>query len=64
MDIAVAGHQIAQIYGGYAPYFISPERLAGYWNLNKGSGNVVNDISGSGNDGTLLNGAVWRVDVP
>jgi hypothetical protein len=27
--------------------------LVGYWKMNEGSGTIVNDLSGTGNDGTL-----------
>ena len=33
--------------------------LVASWPLNEGSGNVVNDASGNGNDGTLFNGPSW-----
>jgi hypothetical protein len=37
--------------------------LAGYWRMNEGSGTVVNDISGSGNNG-IVNAATWSSTVP
>jgi regulation of enolase protein 1 (concanavalin A-like superfamily) len=33
--------------------------LAGYWNLNEGSGTTAVDASGSGNTGTLINAPTW-----
>ncbi len=34
--------------------------LAGYWNFNEGAGTVVSDLSGLGNNGTLVNGgSAW-----
>ena len=35
------------------------EGLVGYWNFNEGSGDMVYDMSGNGNDGTI-NGAAWE----
>jgi len=33
--------------------------LVGYWLMNEGSGNIVNDLSGNGNSGTLVANASW-----
>lgn len=33
--------------------------LAGYWNMNEGSGTAVADSSGKGNHGTIINGGTW-----
>src|SRR5882757_9967620 len=33
--------------------------LAGYWNLNEGTGTAAADASGSGNTGTLINSPTW-----
>src|ERR1700722_14900988 len=33
--------------------------LAGYWNLNEGTGTTAADASGSGNTGTLVNSPTW-----
>ena len=33
--------------------------LIGLWSFEEGSGNVVGDLSGGGNTGTVLNGAYW-----
>ena len=35
--------------------------LAGFWNFNEGNGNVLTDMSGNGNDGTIF-GAEWSTD--
>ena len=37
----------------------NPSSLAISWSLNEGTGTVVNDISGSGISGTLVNGPLW-----
>ena len=37
--------------------------LVGYWNFEEGTGSVVTDLSGNGNNGTI-NGASWSNDVP
>ena len=34
--------------------------LVGCWLMNEGSGNRIHDISGNGNNGTLINGPVWK----
>jgi hypothetical protein len=34
-------------------------RLVGWWKLDEGRGMIVNDSSGSGNNGTVLNTAEW-----
>ena len=33
--------------------------LVAAYNFNEGSGTVLNDLSGNGNQGTLVNGPVW-----
>ena len=37
--------------------------LIGYWNFNEGSGDLLTDLSGNGNDGIIV-GAEWSNDVP
>ena len=37
--------------------------MVGYWNFNEGDGNIVHDLSGNGNHGTIY-GATWNDDVP
>ena len=41
----------------------SERGLVGYWNFNEGSGDVANDQSGNGNDGSI-NGAEYSTDTP
>ena len=36
--------------------------LVGYWNFNEGEGTTLTDLSGNGNDGTII-GATWSEDV-
>lgn len=38
--------------------------LAGYWQLDEGSGTAVNDRSGNGNHGTRINDPAWSADLP
>ena len=33
--------------------------LVGYWNFDEGTGTTAADSSGSGNNGTLVNGSTW-----
>jgi len=33
--------------------------LVGHWTLNEGSGTTVADVSGNGNDGTIVNSPTW-----
>ena len=33
--------------------------LVGYWKFDEGSGTTAADLSGSGNNGTLVNGPSW-----
>ena len=35
--------------------------LVGFWNFNEGNGNVLNDLTNNGNNGTI-NGATWSTD--
>ena len=42
-------------------YTTSPsglEEVIGYWNFNQGDGDIVSDLSGNENNGSL-NGTVW-----
>ena len=41
----------------------SESELIGYWSFNDGSGNLLTDLSGNSNDGTIY-GAEWSDDVP
>ncbi len=36
--------------------------LVGYWRFDEGSGTSTADLTGHGNNGTLLNGAAWMAD--
>lgn len=46
-------------------YTIDPktEGLRGYWKLNEGSGNIIHDYTGNGNDGTINGTPVWLDNV-
>ena len=35
--------------------------LVGHWTLDEGSGTTITDISGYGNDGTLVDNPVWDI---
>ena len=37
--------------------------LVGYWNMDEGTGTMLTDLSGNGNDGTI-NGATWSNNTP
>ena len=39
----------------------SESGLVGYWNFNEGTGTTLTDLSGNGNDGTIV-GATWDED--
>jgi hypothetical protein len=53
----------------YTDVFTPPKSLindintVGLWNIDEGSGNIIYDASGNGNNGTI-NGATWSSDVP
>ena len=52
------------LYNSGAPYDLSSiSNLVGYWEMNEGSGTSVADSSGTGNTGTLVNGAAFASDV-
>ena len=40
--------------------YTQPQGLVGYWNLDQGSGTIVNDSSGYNNHGTII-GASWTI---
>jgi len=44
------------------PYFVDPasEGLVAYWKFNEGTGKVISDRSGNGNDLTAVNPIDWR----
>lgn len=37
----------------------NPQGLVGYWPMDEGTGTVAQDLSGNGNNGTLVNGPAW-----
>ena len=37
--------------------------LVGHWSLNEGSGSIVHDLSGNGNDGTFVGNPQWIIGV-
>jgi len=41
------------------PSYAFRDHIAAAWTLDEGSGNVIHDISGNGNDGELTGGAEW-----
>jgi hypothetical protein len=43
---------------GQTSYETQPSGLVGYWNFDEGSGTIINDSSGYGNNGTIY-GASW-----
>ncbi|MHC4356863.1 MAG: hypothetical protein ACYS0H_29540, partial [Planctomycetota bacterium] len=42
---------------GYAQ--IDPETVLGAWLFDEGTGSTTADVSGNGNDGTLIGGPAW-----
>ena len=46
-----------------ADYQQYSSNLLMHWDFEEGTGSVVNDLSGNGNNGTI-NGATWSTDVP
>ena len=52
------------LYNSGTPYDLSSiSNLVGYWEMNEGTGTSVADSSGTGNTGTLVNGAAFASDV-
>lgn len=53
-----AGNTTTAISDGFIPDLLSQDSLVGHWTFNAEdvSGTTVRDVSGHGNDGTLLNG--------
>ena len=52
------------LYNSGTPYDLSSvSNLVGYWEMNEGSGTSIADSSGTGNTGTLVNGAAFASDV-
>jgi len=54
----------SEVLNSYNSCIISPNdpnyaNLIGYWNMNEGAGPIINDISGTANNG-VLNGPLWQ----
>ncbi len=47
------------LYSSWVSAAVSERGLVGYWSLNEGGGTAVNDHSGNGNRGVLVNGPAW-----
>ena len=60
-NVALTQSEI-QSYGTELPIG-NEEGLVGFWNFDDGEGNVLTDLSGNGNNGTIY-GATWSEDVP
>ena len=60
-DIALHDSSINRLYYDEDNVWdvIDDVHLIGYWNFNEGSGDMVYDLSGNGNDGTVY-GATWQ----
>ena len=66
-DKALTATEISALYNsgsGLDASSVSPSNLQGYWKFNEGSGNTATDLSGKGNDGTLINGPTRIVSTP
>jgi len=50
--------------GMYAVLDGNEDGLAGYWGFDEGYGNMVQDLSGNGYDGTIVGAANWSENVP
>ena len=48
------------IGGGYQP---PSGGIVGYWSFDEGTGDIVHDTSGNGNDGTIYGDATWTTGV-
>lgn len=57
---ALSSTEVSDLYNGIS---VNSTGLAGYWNLNEGSGTVANDLSGNGNNGTIYD-ATYSADFP
>ncbi len=47
------------LFAGSSEAVIEPENIAGMWLFDDDGGDIAEDSSGNGNDGTLTNGAEW-----
>ena len=50
---------VAIIFLMTGPSYAFKENIVAAWTFEEGSGNVVGDVSGNGNDGELMGGADW-----
>ncbi len=59
---ALSSSEIKTIYqfGSAQNKVVSNSGLVGYWSLNDGAGSKANDMSGSGNNGTLIHSPTWE----
>lgn len=57
--IVVAVFAAGLLFAVSSEAVIEPENIAGMWLFDDGGGDVAEDSSGNGNDGTLTNGAEW-----
>ena len=58
---------IATLYNGGSPKdveFSALDGLVGYYRFTEGSGTTINDESGNGNHGTLINGPTFNTSTP
>jgi len=60
-DVALTSEQIQSYM--HCPPFGTAEGLVGYWKFNEALGDIVYDLTGNGNDGTIY-GATYSEDVP
>ena len=58
LDLVSLFNEFFARISGYAFALSDPSGLAGYWNLDEGTGTTAYDSSGNGNNGNV-NGAVW-----
>ena len=56
---SLGADEINSLYQMYIPYMATNNNgLVAYWDFDEGSGDILHDKSGNGNDGTI-NGATW-----
>lgn len=59
--LAIRGDVVSTVYTDYVNntqdncYSVLASNLVAYWNFNEGSGDIVHDSSGNGNDGYIYN---------
>ena len=65
---ALTSAQMLQLYNGGTPgnplMNSNVANLVGWYGFNEGTGTSVADLSGTGNTGTLVNGAAFNTDTP